>query len=505
MKKCIKSITLVFTMLLLSKILALSKEALIAGKFAASYIIDAYTVVISLPSIIFAIFVSGFSNSYMPIFLRIEDEEKNSFFNNVFNVLLIISLLISILCFILSEKIIFLLAPGFDKKTIDIAVRFTKMIVFYFPFYILFNILSAHLQAKERFILSSFCNYILINVILLISIYLSSKKRINILIYGYVISGFLSFFILYLVLLIKKEIKYIFLIDLENDHLKNFIKISIPFGISSLINQINGMIDKMFSSTLEEGMTSSLNYANKIQLLPYSLIISITLSILSPKINKAFIKKNREDYLFYIKLITLFSLYISLPVVVILFIFSEQIIKLLLERGEFNSEITLIVANCLAYYSLGIPFYALREILNIIFIANNKQKLILKNTIISVVLNVVLNYFLIKTLNYKGLPLSTSLSGIISCLLMNNALRNLKLNLFSLDQLKEIFKILISSIIIGIFAIITYKNLCTFVDFKISIMISLSISGILYISITYFLKIKILVYFIKKGNKEILS
>lgn len=502
MKKIVKSAILVFIMLLLSKILALFKEVLIAEKFATSYIVDAYTVVISLPTIVFTVFASGFSSSYLPLFMRLKENEKNRFFNNIFNILLVFSIVILIICFIFNRTIIFLLAPGFDKKTIEIAIKFIKIIVFYFPFYVLFSMLSAHLQAKEKFILSSFCNYILTNIILIISIFLSSYKKTNILLYGYVVSGFLSFFILYITLIYRKEIKYVFLIDFKDENFKQFCKIAIPFGLSSIINQCNAMIDKIFSSSLGEGAVSYLNYANKVQLLPYSLIISITLAILSPKINKAVAENDNENYLFYVSTVIMFSCYISLPILIILFTLSEPIIKFLFERGKFNIDSTLIVAKCLSYYSLGIPFYALREILNIVFVANYKQDIILKNTIISIVLNIVFNLIFIKIFGYGGLALSTSLSGIISYLIMNHNLKKLGLNSFYKYQFsKEILKMLVSAIIIGIINIFFYKYLCAFINFNISFIIILCINILVYLIFTYLLKVKILIYVFEEIKK----
>lgn len=501
MKKLMKSAILIFIMMLLAKFLALLKEILLAQKFATSYIVDAYMVITSLPTIIFTVFASGFSNSYLPVFMRVEEGKKNDFFNNVFNILLIISLLLVMICFIFIKEIVFLLAPGFDERTRDIAIKFARIVIFYLPFYTLFAILSAHFQAKEKFILNNFCDFVLTNIILIISMFITSPNNPEILLYGYVISGIFSFLILYIRYIKNDKNNYRVKVNFKDNNFKQLYKIAIPFGLSSLINQLNTMIDKIFSSSLGEGITSALNYANKLQLLPYSLIVSIILGVLSPKINKAFAIQDRKSVLLYIQIVIMISLYISLPVLIILFGFSEQIVKFLFERKEFTSKSTILVANCLAYYALGIPFYALREIFTRILMANYRQKIVLKNTIISVVLNIILNIIFIRFIDYKGLALSTSLSGIVSCLLMNYSLKEFNLKLFNKNEMKEILKIIISSLGIFVISLYFYKNMLFFMKSNVAFFISICISILMYLIFTYFFKVKILMYLVEEIKK----
>ena len=84
MKKIVKSALLVVVMMLISKVLGLLREIFLAQQFGTSYIVDAYTVACTLPTVLFTLFASGFSNSYLPVYMRInEPEKKNFFFNNL--------------------------------------------------------------------------------------------------------------------------------------------------------------------------------------------------------------------------------------------------------------------------------------------------------------------------------------------------------------------------------------------------------------------------------------
>lgn len=499
----LKSAIFITIMMLISKVLALGKEMLLAEKFGTSYITDAYMVAISLVNVLFSIFTNGFANSYIPVFMRVEEKERKNFFNNIFNILVLCSLAISIICFIFAKNLVSILAPGFDERSKVLTINFIKIIVFYLPFYTAFSVLSAHSNAKERFFCNSFCNFVIVNIILIISVMISSLKRINFLIYGYVFSMVIALAINYINLRVKKEIKYEFILDIKNNNFKQLVAIAIPYGFSTLINQINIVVDKIFSSSLGEGITSAINFADKIQNLPYTLIISTIIVIYRPRINKYFAENKIKEGIFYAKMALMISIYISLPIVIILFNFSIPIIELLLERGAFNKTSTMIVANSLFYYTIGIPFYSCREIASNILIANYKQKIILKNTVFLVILNIIFNYIFIYFFNYKGLVLATSISGIIGCILMNYELIKLNIFIFEKNNFKDIIKILCSSVLSSLFCTMIYKNLILSMNSNFALIASLFIFGISYLFFTLLLKVQIITFILEIFLKKL--
>ena len=80
MKKIVKSALLMAAMMLVSKVLGLLREVFLAQQFGTSYIVDAYTVACTLPTVLFTLFASGFSNSYLPVYMRINEAERKNYF-----------------------------------------------------------------------------------------------------------------------------------------------------------------------------------------------------------------------------------------------------------------------------------------------------------------------------------------------------------------------------------------------------------------------------------------
>lgn len=498
--KLVKSAVLITILLFCSKGLGFVREILLAYKFGTSYIVDAYTVCITLPSVVFTVFASGFSQSYVPVYARINDtKEKTFFFSNVTNILLIISILISICCFLGSDFIVSIMAPGFDARTKELTVVFIRIVSFIFPTMTVLNLLSAHLSTSEDFIVSNFCDYIIVNIVIIISILFATKKNSWILAAGYVLSMFFATLFLSSYAIKQKKVVYKLHIKLKNSSFKLLYTLAIPLGLSLLVNQLNTVVDRVFSSTLGEGVTSSLNYADKVQSIFLTLTTSIFLSVCYPRINKYFAIDDKVNGLYYIKKAISIAIYTSIPLVTVLVLYSVPIIRVLFENGEFSNNSTEITARCLACYSFGIPFYAFREIMTKTLAANKKQNLILKNTIISVGCNIIFNLMFIRVLGYIGLALATSIAGVIAFAVMGLDVRKNKLSIIDEYILFDFLKVVTGTAISVVLGKILVSLLYGFA-FKSDIIyiIGILMSGMIYIAMSILLKIDIIYWLADK-------
>ena len=157
MSKLAKSATFITIMMVASKVLGLIREILLARYFGTGYVVDAYSIACTLPTILFAFYASGFSNSYIPVISRIDvEKDRIKFFNNSLSILLFISLIICTICFFFSSYIGKIMAPGFTGEARDTLVRFIRVIVFYLPFFTIFSMLCAHCSSEEDFIFPYF-------------------------------------------------------------------------------------------------------------------------------------------------------------------------------------------------------------------------------------------------------------------------------------------------------------------------------------------------------------
>ena len=129
MSSLTKAAIWVFIINIASKILGLLKESILAYKFGTSSIVDAYTIAITFPTIIFAIIAGGINESFVPVITRIEgNEKKNNFINNLIVIMSCISIVILIICMMFNSQIVDILAPGFIGESRILSENFVLLI-----------------------------------------------------------------------------------------------------------------------------------------------------------------------------------------------------------------------------------------------------------------------------------------------------------------------------------------------------------------------------------------
>lgn len=482
MSSLTKAAIWVFIINIASKILGLLKESILAYKFGTSSIVDAYTIAITFPTIIFAIIAGGINESFVPVITRIEgNEKKNNFINNLIVIMSCISIVILIICMMFNSQIVDILAPGFIGESRILSENFVLLIsISIFPM-VIFHIMTGLLNSEEKFIIVNVCNLVIANIVIIISIFIADKKHSYILIIGYIMSYIVSWFVVWIYAKRKTFFRFKFFVDLKSKEIKDLLKLAIPLGISLIVNQINAMVSRALASTIGTGVVSALNYANKVQLIFYSLVASVVISVCFPRINKCFAKNDYNAGMQYISKGFMIATLIGVPTAVVLFIFAEPITSLIFERGSFDSESTYITAGCLAFYAVGIPFYSYREILLRGLSANKKQKLILKNTIIAIMFNVLLSITLMEPFSYIGLALATSIAGIIASVLMYYDLHKLKLELFNYNMVIDILKICLCTVIMAIVGVMVYNYFERAISGIIALIISAILMVILYL------------------------
>lgn len=495
MKNLSRSAMLVSLMMVLSKMLGFLREICLASKFGTSYIVDAYLVCITLPEVLYAILVGGFSESFIAGSARLQTvRQQEKYFNNITTILSLWAVVVAIFSFLGSKWIANILAPGFTVATTHILIDFLRIMSISLPFMVIFNMLCAQMQAKENFIITTFCNLIVTNILILISICCSSSQTPNRLVVGYVSAHVIATVVLWGYANSKSVIKYKPCIDFFDLAFKNLCKLALPLGVSLMVGQLNGVVDRIFSSLLGEGVTSALSYANKVQLLFYTLTTSGFISVCYPRINKHFANADIEGGMYYIRQAVLVALYISVPVMGGLFLFATPIISVLFERGMFTANATSLTSECLTFYALGMPFYALREIGTRALSASLQQKCILKNTILSVTCNLLLNAILFRSMGHIGLALATSLSGMITFLLVLSDMHRMKMQIFVGSQARDLVKIIGSSVVSLFACAMCYQFLSKFSENHLAILPGICVAGITYLGLSLLLHIDVVAW-----------
>ncbi len=426
MKSLFRSFFTVSFYTFLSRVLGFIRDILIARYLGSTVIADAFFVAFRIPNFFRRVLAEGaYSAALIPVFSGVvlnpkDEREASDFVENTTSMLLFATLVLTIIFFFGMPYIIQVLAPGFtdNKEAYELAVHFGKII---FP-YIIFISLAAHFASinnvHERFAAGAFAPAIL-NISFILSLFFLTPfvtTAGHALSYGVLIGGVLQFLYLYRAVLNFYRPRII--LPVLNEKLKKFFKLFLPGVVGSGVIQLNIVIGTIIASFLPVGAISHIYYADRLNQLPLA-IFGIALGIvLLPSLSKA-IKQSDQETANNIQNRSIeFSLLISLPSAIGLFILAEPIIQILFERGAFVAEDTFYTAKVLSYFALGLPAYIIIKVLVSCFFAREDTKTPLYISIVSVITNVLLSLLLIGSMREMGIAIATAISAWVNALLL---------------------------------------------------------------------------------------
>ena len=426
MKSLFRSFFTVSFYTFLSRVLGFIRDILIARYLGSTVIADAFFVAFRIPNFFRRVLAEGaYSAALIPVFSGVvlnpkDEREASDFVENTTSMLLFATVVLTIIFFFGMPYIIQVLAPGFtdNKEAYELAVHFGKII---FP-YIIFISLAAHFASinnvHERFAAGAFAPAIL-NISFILSLFFLTPfvtTAGHALSYGVLIGGVLQFLYLYRSVLnfYRPRIR----IPVLNEKLKKFFKLFLPGVVGSGVIQLNIVIGTIIASFLPVGAISHIYYADRLNQLPLA-IFGIALGIvLLPSLSKA-IKQSDQETTNNIQNRSIeFSILISLPSAIGLFILAEPIIQILFERGAFIKEDTFYTAKVLSYFALGLPAYIIIKVLVSCFFAREDTKTPLYVSVVSVISNVVLSLLLIGSMREMGIAIATAISAWVNALLL---------------------------------------------------------------------------------------
>lgn len=126
MKKFRTSVMIIMLGTLISKMLGLVREVILAQKYGTGYISDSFIISLNIPTILITSLAGAILTNYIPIFLKAEKESRESaraFNGNLLSICLIISIIIIITFWIFTKDIVRIFAVGFDDTRFNISCK----------------------------------------------------------------------------------------------------------------------------------------------------------------------------------------------------------------------------------------------------------------------------------------------------------------------------------------------------------------------------------------------
>lgn len=422
----LRSSAVVSVMTLLSRVLGMVRDMVVANYFGSGAAADAFFIAFKIPNFLRRLFAEGaFAQAFVPVLseyrTRRTQLEVKLLVDRTAGMLGLILTGITALGVLGSPYVVMLFAPGFHDEPAKMQLA-GELLRITFPYLLLISLTaftSGVLNTYGRFAVPGFTP-VLLNVCMILSaVFLTPyfDQPIMAMAWGVFIAGFaqLAFQLPYVArlgLLPRPRVKF------GDEGVRRIMLLMVPalFGVS--VSQINLLLDTVLASFLQTGSVSWLYYADRLSELPLGAFGIAIGTVILPSLSRQHAGDDPQAFSSTMDWALRMVMLVGIPAALALGILAEPMIASLFHYGAMTEEAVVQSARALQAYSLGVLAFMLIKVLAPGFFARQDLKTPVRVAIICMVANMVMNLILIWPLKHVGLALATSLSSMLNAYLL---------------------------------------------------------------------------------------
>ncbi len=254
--------------------------------------------------------------------------------------------------------------------------------------------------------------------------------------------------------------------------------------ISSMMFHMCLVFDKAAVSH-DEGAATTINYATNLFLTVSSIFVVAMSSVTFPTISKHHENGEKNEVCKTVIQMISLLLAISVPFIMVAFIFGGDIVTLLYQRGEFTPELAARTASLFGIYTLGIFGYIAQELFVKLLYLESRYTIPVVGSLSIIGAKLIINP-IVAPHGVTAIAVSTVVLFTLYALVIAFAITRVAGNYFSAELWKNLFKILCAAL--GALAVLAIFHLTgvTLPGGKLAFLIPLAVCGGVYIAVIWF-------------------
>lgn len=449
---------------MLSRVLGLVRDVVLANLLGAAPNADAFFVAFKIPNFLRRLFAEGaFSQAFVPVLTETREQGSHEavrhLVDRVAGVLGGSLFVLTALAMVMAPWVALIFAPGFSRDVAKLALT-ADLIVWTFPYLFLISLTGfcgAILNTYGRFAVPAYTPVLLnLSLITAAVVWAPTMPEPALgLAMGVTLAGVVQLlFQLPSLRALKLTPRPVW--DTKDEGVRKILMLMVPalFGVS--VSQINLLFDTVLASLLPDGSVAWLYYSDRLTELPLGVFAIAIATVILPTLSALNTRAEPEEFSQTLAWAMRNVLLIAVPATVALWLLAEPILATLFQYGAFADRDVEMAAASLRAYTVGLGGFMLIKVLAPGYYARQDMKTPVKIGIIAMVSNMVLNVLFVFPLmwyfemGHVGLALATSVSAWINAGLLYLGLRRGGISLGGVFEAKFVARLVVAVSLMGI-------------------------------------------------------
>jgi putative peptidoglycan lipid II flippase len=423
-----RSVGIVAAAFVLSRVLGLLREVILARQFGTSEELSAYVSAFRIPDLLFLVVMAGaFGSAFIPVFSGFlgdgEDESAWRLASFILNASGAIVLLLSVVVWVFAPELVRLVvAPDASASTQQLTTDCMRILLLS-PVFLGFGIAAKGiLEGQDLFTVPALAPLVYNAATIVGALVLGPRIGVFGVAIGVVV-GAIGFLALQIPALLRSGIRYTVSFDPRTPGAAEVGRLLAPRLIGQAAFQINFIAVTNLAWRTGDQSVAALNYAWQLMMLPHGVLALSVSTVILPALSRLWQSGDVAGFQATLTGALRPLLFLSLPAAVVLFAFRVPIVQTLFQTGAFSTESTALVAAPLAFLAAGLVSYALVEALTRAFYAMHDTRTPVIAGIGVIVLNIVMGLVLLDRMGFVALALALSASTTVEAAILLVVLR----------------------------------------------------------------------------------
>jgi putative peptidoglycan lipid II flippase len=407
----------------LSRVMGLVREGVIAAQFGVGAELDAYLAAFRLPDLLFQLVAGGaLGSAFIPTFAGYWTKGDQAgawlLFSRVLNLVTLLLTGLAAVAALLTEPLVRqVIAPGFPPEQQLLTASLMRWLLISTVIFGASGLVMGALNAVQHFLLPAAAPVLYNLAIIAGAWWLAPRLGIYGLVAGAVL-GALAHLLVQTPALWWVGARYTASWQWRDAGVREVARLMGPRALGLFLVQMHFLVNTILASGLEPGSLAALNYGWLLMLLPQGIFAQSLATAAFPTLAALAAADQWIELRHTFNRTLRLTLFLTLPAAVGLIVLAEPLISLLLERGAFAADSTTRVAWALRLYAVGLAGHALVEITVRAFYALHNTWTPVLVGVAAMTLTIGLSVLWVGALGYGGLALANSVATSIEALVL---------------------------------------------------------------------------------------